>query len=778
MGVVDPGRPQELPMRIIAKLGTALATILFLGLVSVPALADDGVARVSVTNGNITLQHGDNGDTEAAVVNAPVSVGDYLSTGSGSHAEVQLDNNDFVRLSSDAQMRFAKLDPTDHQLQLAAGTAEVRVMNTTDANVQLDTPSITIRPDEPGAYRVSVDNNGTTILTVRSGQADLLGPQGAQTIDAGTSVQISGSSSNPQISQIDTIGYDDFDSWNSQRDSYEVAAASSPYVNSGVVGVDDLGTYGHWVYVSDYGNVWVPYDESAGWTPYQDGRWAWTPDYGWTWVGYEPWGWAPYHYGRWFYAAGYGWAWWPGPVYQPVAYCPGVVAFFGFGGGGGFSFGFGFSNVAWVPLAPYEPFNPWWGGGNVTNINITNINITNVNIYRNARGPHEAIAALTVRDFQNGFGNHHYLPVRASELRNVGLVTRKLAIDPSKANMRFTNDPVHIARPMPISPRFHSIAMLPQQHSGVAAQRSLGIQSRKSLGWGVLNTNTATTGRHLTVANPHVTATAPNVTAVGQHLPATAWDRFANARGMHTTAFSAPAASHSTLQPGGPILRSTQTGRSGFTGRPGAAFDNNIHTMVQKPAPSSAWSRFNSFHPASQTQFNGGAVTQHHAFTPDVRSSGTTRTFNGTGFTRQTYAPGTNRMPVNAPHVTSAPSSPWARFNGFNGANNTRASIPARGYSSMPARGYSNMPARSYNAPVRSYSMPTRSYSMPTRSYSMPTHTFSAPAYSRPSYNRFPSYNQPSYNRAPNYGGFSGSPQFSRMPARTQSQPAPHKRVH
>ena len=99
---------------------------------------------------------------------------------------------------------------------------------------------------------------------------------------------------------------------------------------------------------------------APGGLPYHDGRWVWEPYYGWTWVGYEPWGWAPYHYGRWLYTGGYGWAWYPGPVYVRPVYRPALVAFFGFGSGGS-SFSLAFGNVGWVPLAPYEPFHPWWG---------------------------------------------------------------------------------------------------------------------------------------------------------------------------------------------------------------------------------------------------------------------------------------------------------------------------------------------------------------------------------------------------------------------------------
>ena len=629
---------------VFAKLGVALAAILVVGITSVPALADSGsgVARVSVVNGTITVQHGDNGDTEAAVVNAPISVGDYLSTGSGSHAEVQLDNADFVRVASDAQVRFSKLDANDHQLQLAAGTVDLRVLHSSDANIALDTPSITIRPDEAGSYRVTVDSSGSTIFTVRSGQADLIGPQGSQTIDSGTTVLVKGASSNPQVSTIDTVAYDDFDSWNAQRDQYEQATSADQYANQNIVGLDDLDSYGHWVWVSDYGNVWVPNNDQSDWAPYQDGRWSWAPYYGWTWVGYEPWGWAPYHYGRWFYANGYGWAWWPGPVYGPVAYCPGAVAFFGYGSGFGFSIGFGFSNVAWVPLAPYEPFYPWWGSGfgaNITNINITNINITNVNVtkvYRNARGPHAAIAALTVRDFENGSAAHHYLPVRTHDLQNVGLLKSTLPIQPGKGNMRFSDRPNPIVRPQPLSPRFHVMALQPRTQTG-----SLGRQGG-TIGKPII----ARSGSPIIArsGNPIIARPSSPIAKLNSAAPSSTWGRFASAHGTAVDAGIGPRASAMTNPATTNTMKHTQP--------------NNIAT---RSGPSAEWARFNANHGAG----SGGPGTMPAVLPNTTRYNGSAT--NAAGSTPRTFHATGNSQAGGSFHSAPSsltPSSPWTRFNG------------------------------------------------------------------------------------------------------------------
>ncbi|HXN08581.1 MAG TPA: FecR domain-containing protein, partial [Candidatus Acidoferrales bacterium] len=220
--------------------GATLAIAFLLSLiVSLPAQADsNGVARISLLHGSVTLQRGDSGDVVSASVNAPLTVGDYLSTTGNSRAEVQFDNATFVRIASDSQLRFTQLDTTDHQLQLAAGTIELGILRLTDAHPQVQTPSVTIRPDDIGKYRITVTADGNTLFTVRSGRADLITSQGSQTVAAGQTIRISGSAANPQIQRIDTIAFDDFDRWNDDRDQYAQSALDVRYANDGIVGLD------------------------------------------------------------------------------------------------------------------------------------------------------------------------------------------------------------------------------------------------------------------------------------------------------------------------------------------------------------------------------------------------------------------------------------------------------------------------------------------------------------------------------------------------------------
>ncbi len=332
-----------------------------------------GVARISLVHGSVAVQRGDSTGPIDAVINAPVLGGDYVTTGEGARAELQLDGTSAVRLGSGVQLRLTHLDAGNRELQLAEGTVDLRLLHGADLHAGIDTPSISIRPREAGSYRVSVDGSGQTAVTVRSGAADVVTPQGDQQLGPGTTLFASGTASNPVITSGAALAYDDFDRFNQDRDQPELRAQSAEnrYVDTTIDGVDDLGAYGRWVADGSYGQVWVPYDVAAGWAPYRDGRWVWEDYYGWTWVAAEPWGWAPYHYGSWYHSPAYGWAWYPPrPAYYAPVWQPALVAFISFGSGswGGLGFGIG-SGIGWVPLAPFEPYHPWWGRGyNVTNV--------------------------------------------------------------------------------------------------------------------------------------------------------------------------------------------------------------------------------------------------------------------------------------------------------------------------------------------------------------------------------------------------------------------------
>lgn len=325
---------------------------------------DHGVARISMTHGEVSTQRGDSGTWSAATLNQPVVSGDKVSTGAAGRAEVQLDFANILRLGANAQATIADFTRKRIQIQLGQGLASYSISRDGDAEPEIDTPNVAIHPaHNDGSFRIEVRPDGNTIIIVRRGEAQISTPKGITEIKQGEMATVRGSSENAQYKIDQAPDRDDWDRWNSDRDRMIRGANSWRNTNRYYVGAEDLDTNGTWENAPDYGQVWVP-NEEADWAPYRDGNWVYEPYYGWTWVGYEPWGWAPYHYGRWF-LYGSSWAWWPGPVgpfYRPF-WSPAYVSFFGWGSGWGFGFGFGgWGGFGWLPIGPGDWFHPWWGG--------------------------------------------------------------------------------------------------------------------------------------------------------------------------------------------------------------------------------------------------------------------------------------------------------------------------------------------------------------------------------------------------------------------------------
>jgi len=368
------------------------------------APASDGpapdVARVSLIHGDVSMQRGDTGDWAVTSINAPLVRGDQVATGEKSRTEIQLDYANILRLAARSQAKIADLTRTHIQIQVAQGYANYTMLKGSEAEVEIDTPNVSVRPLRHGRYRVQVNSDAETDVIVRDGEAEITTPQGSTRVKEGEMITIRGTDQ-PEYKVSSAPGKDDWDRWNKDRDSVIRDAHSWGNTNRYYTGVNDLDAYGHWVWVPGYGNVWSPYQQAA-WAPYQTGRWVYEPYYGWTWVSYEPWGWAPYHYGRWFYYRD-NWCWWPGPVfvgYRPI-WSPAFVFFVGFG----HHSGFGFGSIGWFPVGPHDPFYPWYGRG-FNRVNVVNItNVTNITNITNVTNVHNVVQPLAVRGRQPYYSN-------------------------------------------------------------------------------------------------------------------------------------------------------------------------------------------------------------------------------------------------------------------------------------------------------------------------------------------------------------------------------------
>jgi hypothetical protein len=309
--------------------------------------ADVRLSRISLIDGELLIQRGDDEEWTAASVNLPLRPHDRLWTTDGARGEVQFDDGTAIRIAENTSLDLLGLDQNMTQMQLTLGVASVTTPPSRRAtSFEIDTPQASLQLSPSSTIRIDVAEDGSTVITVREGEATINRNEGPLTVAANQSVAIEGGDS-PRYELESAAAEDGWDRWVDERAGQLAETKSREHLGAdaaetGGMGATELDTYGSWDQVPTYGWVWTP-RVAASWVPYQAGRWIWREPWGWTWVSYEPWGWLPYHYGRWIVVAPLGWVWIPGPALG--YWTPGCVRFI-----------YGPDWVAWVPLGPGEVY--------------------------------------------------------------------------------------------------------------------------------------------------------------------------------------------------------------------------------------------------------------------------------------------------------------------------------------------------------------------------------------------------------------------------------------
>ena len=341
--------------------------------------ADQVVARVAFLTGDVSYNRGDDPDDwQPAALNFPMTQGDRLFTTKGAKMELQTDEAT-VFLGSETELSALTMTDGETQLSIAAGTATFRVHHLSeDGSFEVGTPNASVTFDTPGSFRISVDANGNTCVIARRGKATVAAGGGQVRIEPGDELDVAGID-RPRYDVVDAAAPDGWDQWVEARARAERGGGSAVDTSqTKLVGMAELDRDGRWQEIPGYGRVWTPNVVEVDWAPYRVGHWAWGAPWGWTWISSEAWGWAPYHYGRWVTYSSH-WYWVPEAPAAHARWSPALVAFVGAGpgwsanvsiGGGGY--------VGWFPLAPRDPFVPWWGHARA-NVSVTNVTYVNRN---------------------------------------------------------------------------------------------------------------------------------------------------------------------------------------------------------------------------------------------------------------------------------------------------------------------------------------------------------------------------------------------------------------
>jgi hypothetical protein len=388
------------------------------------------VARLSYLSGSVSFQPGDVDDWTAASLNYPLTSGDRLWTDEDSRAELQIGSS-VLRLASSTSFSFLNLDDRTVQASVSEGALLVRLRELDQDEVfEVDTPNLAVSLLQPGVYRIDVDADGNTSVTVREGEAEVTGGSAFRIYPRQTA-RVYGDDT-PASEILEERPFDQWERWAQDRDRRDEESVSARYVSPDTIGYRDLDEYGAWHSIPEYGAVWAPAHVDAGWAPYRFGRWAWVEPWGWTWIDDAPWGFAPFHYGRWVWWNS-GWYWVPGAITRRPVYAPALVVFVG-GNRWSASLSLGGPGVAWFPLGPREVYRPGYHASDGyirrMNVHVTNINIDVTNVrYVNQRVP-GAVTAVTRDTFASGrpLGRRAVVvPVRAVTAAAVGRSIAQIA---------------------------------------------------------------------------------------------------------------------------------------------------------------------------------------------------------------------------------------------------------------------------------------------------------------------------------------------------------------
>jgi hypothetical protein len=357
----------------LTKYLAAIVTAVCFALVTIPALAQDDdpppqAGRLSIVNGNVSIQPAGNQDWGQAYLNYPIGPGDRIYTDADGRAEIEVGQT-YVRVGPNSDVTFVDFNSQAITFGAAQGALHIHTRSLWQGqSLYVQTPSGTSTVTGPADFRVDIyPNQQTAIFTSFNGYLNISGANdfGMDT-QPGQALELVGT--NPVYPQwLQPAGPDDLDNWSERRDAQIARAVSYRYVSPDAPGVEDLDAYGQWSPGTEYGDMWFP-SVQPGWEPYHNGHWVDHEPWGWVWVEDEPWGYAPFHYGRWANYHGR-WGWIPGSREEHSVWSPALVAF---AGGAGLSI--------WFPLGPGEPYRPWYpcSPRYVDQVNITNIRETNI----------------------------------------------------------------------------------------------------------------------------------------------------------------------------------------------------------------------------------------------------------------------------------------------------------------------------------------------------------------------------------------------------------------
>src|SRR5207249_8252369 len=127
---------------------------------------------ISFVSGPVSYSRGDDPDEwDDAIENVPLTIGDRIYAPEDGRAELQLPSGNFVRLAPRSYFSALNLSDDIKQFYLGEGAASFNIRWLRfDEVIEIDTPNVSVSLDQPGRYRIAVDVDGNSRISVRRGR--------------------------------------------------------------------------------------------------------------------------------------------------------------------------------------------------------------------------------------------------------------------------------------------------------------------------------------------------------------------------------------------------------------------------------------------------------------------------------------------------------------------------------------------------------------------------------------------------------------------------------
>jgi len=147
------------------------------------AFAEDPV-KIALTRGQVSVCCVNNGEWVPGAKDILLVPEDRITTGPHSSAIVQLGSGNDLRIEANSELRLEEWEDNRYQMEIIRGGVAYRVARASNADVQIDTPNVSVKPSQVGAFHLLV-NKGESELSVWEANVEVFAPGGSVAVFAG-----------------------------------------------------------------------------------------------------------------------------------------------------------------------------------------------------------------------------------------------------------------------------------------------------------------------------------------------------------------------------------------------------------------------------------------------------------------------------------------------------------------------------------------------------------------------------------------------------------------